>query len=370
MLCPRCNKAMEEVGGTQFTAYACASCGGAYYPHEEFRRHLAFARTLPVDQLPLDELFGRRVQSVFATGGPELACPVCAVAMEPFNYGYDSNVFLGKCPTCGGLWVERGQINQIARYLKGHPVLDHVAEGLVDEERQKQRFDRLAERAGPKRWPLAIPLFTFVPVSNADELPNRPLLTWLLIGLNVLLFFLIVPDWHVAMALVPKEIAHGRRLYSLVSYQFAHAGILHLLGNMLFLRAFGDRVEDRIGRLRFLASYLLLGVVAGLVHVFSDVFSKVPSLGASGAISGVMGMYLVLFPVSTIRVVVFYWTVPVPALLYLVVWFVIQTTIPWTSHVAVAAHLGGFLAGMLFGGVFRSLRVGLPARAGPGANHE
>jgi len=338
MICPRCKKAMGPIGGEQFSALACASCGGAYYPHEEFRRHLEFARTLPLEQLPLDELFGRPVRSVFPTGTPHPRCPVCAVEMEPFNYGY----------------------------VKGHPVLDRFAEGLAEEEREKQQLDRIAEKVAPKRWPLAIPLFTFVPVSDADELPTRPVLTWSLIGLNVLLFLFVVRGWHLAMALVPDEIVQGKRLYSLITHQFAHVSILHLLGNMLFLRAFGDRVEDRIGRLRFLASYLLLGVAAGLAHVFSGVYPDVPCMGASGAISGVMGMYLVLFPVSTIRVVVFYSTLPVPALLYLVIWFVIQTTIPWTSSVAVAAHLGGFLAGMLFGGVFRALRVGLPAHGRQG----
>ncbi len=349
------------MGGERFSACECGSCGGTYYRAEEFRRHLDLARTLPLEHLPLDELLDRKAQSVFADDAPHPACPVCAAEMEPFNYGYDSNVILGKCPECSGLWIERGQINQIARYVKGHPVLDRLAEGLVEEEREKQQFERVAARIRPKRWVLGIPLFTFMPLSDAEELPSKPWMTWGLIAANVLVFLLTI-RYVVGMAMVPVEIVRGEGLYTLITSQFAHAGFWHLLCNMLFLRAFGDRVEDRIGRLRFLGSYLLLGVVAGLAHVFADVHSAVPCVGASGAVSGIMGVYLVLFPITTVRVVLFYWTIPVPALLYLGIWFAVQTTIPFTSNVAVAAHLGGFLAGALLGGVIRALRLGEPGR--------
>ena len=157
--------------------------------------------------------------------------------------------------------------------------------------------------------------------------------------------------------MVPADIRRGFRLYTLITHQFAHAGILHLFLNMVFLCAFGDRVEDRFGPWRLLGLYLVLGVVAGLAHVFIDSRSLVPCVGASGAISGIMGLYLVVFPAGMLRVTVLAArAVRVPAFFYLLLWFAMQVLLPKGGRVAVAAHLGGFLAGAWAGGAIRILR--------------
>jgi len=362
MFCPQCKQTLRVVEEEAFSALLCETCGGVFYPEGEFRKHLELVKTRPQEQVPLNELIGRKALSPLIAGTLPMPCPACETPMKPFNYGYDSNVMLGKCPKCGGLWVEKGQIDQVVRYIKGHPVLDRLADGLMDEQREKQAFERTVERVSPKRSFLAIPLFTFVPVSDADELQVRPVMTWGLVTLNVLLF-LFARRYFLDMAMVPSEILRGERLHTLVTSQFAHVGLWHLLGNMLFLHAFGTRVEDRIGRWRFLGTYLMLGVVAGLAHVFVGAHPDEPCLGASGAIGGIMGAYLLLFPTSSVRVVLLYTTVPIPAIIYLGAWFVMQTLIPFTSNVAVAAHIGGFLAGMVAGVVMRYLGVGEPARA-------
>jgi membrane associated rhomboid family serine protease len=138
---------------------------------------------------------------------------------------------------------------------------------------------------------------------------------------------------------------------------FMHGGIAHLAGNMLYLLVFGDNLEDRMGHLRYLAFYLLCGVIATLAHVGSDyMFGQnhlIPSLGASGAISGVMGGYLLLFPGRSVRVLVFVFPMRLPALIVLGLWIALQIANGTgylggeeASGIAYAAHIGGFIAGL------------------------
>jgi membrane associated rhomboid family serine protease len=148
---------------------------------------------------------------------------------------------------------------------------------------------------------------------------------------------------------------------------FLHGGLFHLLGNMLYLWIFGNNVEDYLGHIKFLGFYLLSGFFAAFIHTLTDLHSQVPMIGASGAIAGVLGAYLVLFPranVSTLFIFfVFFKIIKVPAVLILGLWFVVQLINAGTVGGSVAwyAHVGGFLAGVVlirFFGRRRSYRVG------------
>lgn len=139
----------------------------------------------------------------------------------------------------------------------------------------------------------------------------------------------------------------------LVTSMFLHSGFLHIAGNMLFLWIFGDNVEEYFGHLGYLVFYFVCGIGAGLLHLFFNWHSAIPALGASGAISGVMGAYLVLYPRARVLTLVLIFLVPVPAVLILGYWFVIQFLEGMaslgggpTGGVAVWAHVGGFLIGM------------------------
>jgi rhomboid family protein len=140
----------------------------------------------------------------------------------------------------------------------------------------------------------------------------------------------------------------------LVTSMFLHSGIAHILGNMLFLWIFGDNVEDFYGHVTYLLFYLACGVGSGLFHVLFNLHSALPAIGASGAISGVMGAYLLLYPRSRILTLVFVFLVPIPAVIILGGWFVMQFlsaigSLGMTTSGGVAwwAHVGGFLMGML-----------------------
>ncbi len=146
----------------------------------------------------------------------------------------------------------------------------------------------------------------------------------------------------------------------LLTSMFLHSGFLHLAGNMLFLWIFGDNVEDCFGHFAYLLFYLVCGVGAGLLHVLFNLHSSLPALGASGAISGVMGAYLILYPRERILTLVFIFLVPIPAIFILGYWFLLQflsgvSTLGATASGGVAwwAHVGGFLMGALLATVTR-----------------
>jgi len=157
--------------------------------------------------------------------------------------------------------------------------------------------------------------------------------------------------------MIPQEVVHGQSLYTLVTSMFMHADWFHLLGNMLFLYIFGDNVEDIFGHGGYLAFYIACGLAAALTHILSLYLGltypadfSVGVLGASGAISGVLGAYFVLFPKAKILTWVAYFILPIPAVLFLGFWFILQ----WLfglfeigSEIAYWAHIGGFITGMV-----------------------
>jgi rhomboid family protein len=200
-----------------------------------------------------------------------------------------------------------------------------------------------------------------------DDTSRRtiPLVTYALIALNVLFFFVelsggdaFVETW----AFVPRRFLAnpGGNFLTLFTSMFMHAGWLHLGGNMLYLWIFGDNVEDRFGHIKFIIFYLLCGLAATFAQLAFSLGSNVPNLGASGAIAGVLGAYILLFPQGTVKVLQGQRVVPVPALIVIGIWFVLQFFSGVGSianaaqgGVAYMAHIGGFLAGFVLTFLFR-----------------
>ncbi len=223
-----------------------------------------------------------------------------------------------------------------------------------------------------------------MPIGDDDSgVMSFPLVTLLLIAANVLVFFLqlaqgpnieqFVMQWSV----VPLEYSERTDLapqipgpfwITLFSSMFMHGGWLHLGGNMLYMWIFGDNVEDAMGRGKFLVFYLLCGIAAAFAQILVNPHSQIPSLGASGAISGVLGAYLVMFPGRRVRVLLLRTITYMPAIVVIGMWIVLQlisgigqvAQTEETGGVAYAAHVGGFVAGLLLVWVFRS-RTRMPA---------
>jgi len=202
-----------------------------------------------------------------------------------------------------------------------------------------------------------------------------PLVTYALIALNALFFFVELSGgdaFVLKWAFVPRRFladpfADARTLFSSM---FMHAGWLHLGGNMLYLGIFGDNVEDRFGHFRYLIFYLLCGLAATAAQLFFSVGSSVPNLGASGAIAGVLGAYFLMFPQRRVRVLLYTQVTEVPALIVIGLWFVLQLFSSVGSlaaaeraggGVAYMAHVGGFVAGLVLGLLFRGSRGAIEA---------
>lgn len=198
---------------------------------------------------------------------------------------------------------------------------------------------------------------------NNSDRRTFPLITYALIALNVLFFFveLIGGDTFIGnWAFVPSRFLANPPgdFLTLFTSMFMHAGWLHLGGNMLYLWIFGDNVENRFGHIKFLIFYLICGLAATFAQLAFSTGSNVPNLGASGAIAGVLGAYVVMFPKGMVSVLQGSRVIPVPALIVIGLWFVIQIfssigSITETGGVAYIAHVGGFLAGVLLAFVFR-----------------
>ncbi len=220
-----------------------------------------------------------------------------------------------------------------------------------------------------------------------SERSMTPYVTWGLIAANVLVFLYQVanPAFEWGYSVVPYEITHGTDLtgplrignssielypgptpiyLTLFFAMFMHGDLLHIGGNMLYLWIFGDNVEDRMGHVKFIIFYLLCGLLASGAHIFFSPNSRIPSLGASGAIAGVLGAYLVLFPHQRVRVLVplgiFSSLTELPALIVIGLWGLLQFISGFGSigveggGVAYMAHVGGFVAGLLLVLVFRN----------------
>jgi membrane associated rhomboid family serine protease len=222
---------------------------------------------------------------------------------------------------------------------------------------------------------------------NSDR-TRTPFVNYAFIGINILVFVLLQglggnDAFNYAFSLVPREITTGVDItgtqlisdslgnvgrithyatplpvyFNFLSSMFMHGGFMHLFGNMLFLWVFGDNLEDRLGHVRYGIFYLLCGFAAALAQVVLDTESIIPMLGASGAISGILGGYILLFPHRRVKAIIFNFFTEVPAFVALGIWIVYQLVLGYmtpagTGGVAYAAHIGGFLAGVILIKIF------------------
>ncbi len=226
-----------------------------------------------------------------------------------------------------------------------------------------------------------------IPIRDTAPSQNYPFVTLALIGANVLVYLIEMtqgPELNRFLhlyGLVPARYTVDRiaayytlpqQLFAFFSFMFLHGGFWHLLGNMWSLYIFGDNVEDHLGPIRYIVFYLLCGLASGLSHMLLNLHSTVATIGASGAIAGVMGAYFLLHPnakiLTLIPIVFIPWFIEIPAFIFLGFWFVLQFINAAGSQagsggVAWWAHIGGFICGMLFLKAFARLpATGMTAR--------
>ncbi len=212
------------------------------------------------------------------------------------------------------------------------------------------------------------------PIGDTDVRKSGPaILTIVFLILNIVVFVLELSvgaegleQFFRQYGVVPTQVVQGQQLYTLLTSMFIHGGWMHLISNMLFLMVFGDNIEATLGKLPYMLFYLVGGLVASAAHILVNLESTMPSVGASGAIAAILGAYIVMFPHSRVKVLYFSWlgmgVTRVTAVLFLGFWALSQflngvaslgAETAQTGGVAVWAHIGGFVCGLVVGFLFK-----------------
>jgi membrane associated rhomboid family serine protease len=325
--CPRCRqRPLERCSHDEHLVEVCPRCAGLWCEPASWDREKLGPppATAPdsahVDHRPADRLF----------------CPRCRSPLTALQIGGDQGCELDQCPRCAGVWFDNGEWEQI--------------EAVRSLQKQEAELDR------PTTWgEWAFQFFIGLPV-EFNVAPRRfPAVTCGLVGICVAVFLVqlavgeaVWTQW----AMVPADIVAGRKLYTLFTNVFLHGGWFHLIGNMYFLYILGDNVEDVLGRPRYLVFYLVCGLASDGLEIALNPGGQIPTLGASGAIAGVMAAYVVLFREARLTFMLVFWQFKVPAWLWLGFWFGFQLLGAFVdrsgeaSGVGFLAHVGGFVAGL------------------------
>jgi membrane associated rhomboid family serine protease/Zn-finger nucleic acid-binding protein len=310
-----------------------------------------------------------------ATGIAHRPCPRCSGRLEEATLAGPGSLLLDECSRCGGLFFDAGELGRLRRHKAA--VRRAAAEAdtrmLREFAERKRRRQRGSITDGnievESAWDSNDNLLAYLlelPVEEDSSHERRPYGLFAIVGMiaAVWLWQLASPEssW-LRLAAVPRDIAAGRNLYTLLTAAFLHGGWLHVLGNLYFLWTFGDNVEDRLGTWAFLAWYLVWALAGSAAFV---VFARpadqsAPGLGASGAIAGVMGAYLVLFPRRRLILrlggfLAWAYVWKVPAWTYLIFWAGLElvSATRGLPEIGWWAHLGGFAAGALVGICYRT----------------
>ncbi len=357
MRCPFCSGKLVEVESKSAFIDICSDCQGIWFDSGEF---VDFIKSLTESeeispQTP--QLFiPAAVKTVFTVKEKDKICPRCNQPMQRFNYAYDSNVFLDKCLRCGGMWADRNEIKEVVKYIKRDGRIEKIMARFIEKDPALTALEDLAKLGNARRYSLL-----GIPIGDELVAKKFPKITLSIIGLCTLIYiceviFISDPVSFVQkFGSIPAKILKGEAFYSLFTSIFLHGSILHLLGNMFFFWIFSDNVEDRFSSLGYMVFYLTCGLIANFAHIFfaSGPVSSLPAIGASGAISGVMGAYFVFYPLARIRFFAITHSFHLPASLYLGIWFLYQLLYAAmdfstaSTNVAWFAHIGGFLFGVL-----------------------
>ncbi len=307
------------------------------------------------------------------TQGEVLSCPACPGQMTGFQVPWDGrSVVVDHCGTCGALFLDKGEGEKLVAIVQ-QAESQGAFSGARDKLGKKTKpmrptYDVEAELTDAQdstdKPPLPVyifQIFTGMPVEVWNPVRHSAMWTRGLTAVLGILFFCSIgisvglgSQENIEralgyLALIPQNILHAERLWTLATHMFLHGGILHLLGNAYFLNVFGDNVEDRLGSHQFFGIFILSGMLGGVFQVIFQADPNIAVVGASGGIAGLMGAYFVLFPRVKVWMVFFFMQFRVPIAFYFAGW-VLVNLLGWYlgGHtIAWWAHLGGFLSGCL-----------------------
>ncbi|MBI5675703.1 MAG: rhomboid family intramembrane serine protease [Nitrospirae bacterium] len=332
---------------------SCSECDGAWFDRNELPQYLSNKADSDWHNVLLNEKQLKTNNDFGFNGGG--FCPKCNQAVEQISIP-DLKIKILKCVGCMGVWIRRCHLQPLTQwYITATPSQKLQ---LKDYDDQADTWE-IEEDA-----PLGASLLGLI----KDDNPTRsfPYTTASLIIINTLIFIycLYLKD-NTFLLMVPASLLSSplTNIHTVFTSMFMHANIFHLIGNMYYLWVFGDNVEDRLGPIKYLSVYLFCGVIADFTHALVTDRPDLPTLGASGAISGILGGYLLLYPKARISAfsLVYFRSIRFtsPAWLYLGVWFFGQQWLNaalGSCGVAWYAHIGGFISGFLILLLLKSLR--------------
>lgn len=361
MNCLQCKEKLKRIIYKGIELDICPRCGGVWFDAEELGRVMKTLETSSAQVLKEFIPAKLKVTTVVSKN-----CPRCQTSLNEFNYAYNSNTYLDRCPKCGGIWADSGEIQQLADYkikAKEKEEMDrNFLKSFQEHERELAMWRDIRDlgsglsRSGFRA--MFLPKI-ILPLSDINPVRIFPKVTFSIIGLNILIFFgmlIFVKDisgFFQQFGLIPVRVLGKEGLFTPISSMFLHAGFLHLFFNMFFFWIFGDNIEEWLGAARFIVFYLIIGLLAGGAYILTYTNSAIPCVGASGAISGIMGGYFILFPQARIRMFCIDRVIALPAFFYLGSWILLQTI--WAtiyrssgvSDIAWTAHIAGFLGGLI-----------------------
>lgn len=369
MNCPACDSILGTKVYHGMMLDVCPTCSGVWFDQRELGDfidlYLENHEDLPDSAIELD----KTVICAWKADEATRRCPGCRQPLKKLNYAYDSNIILDQCSSCNRTWVDGPEVKQLAIYAKGNPKLTKMGASIVKHVAETQQNHELTGAAQALGSTVGIWLFLpkiILPIGDDTKRRRFPAVTLGIVLINVAVLvwmFTSFDDWSpvfAALGFVPKIIMTGQEHFRFITAIFLHSGVLHLLSNSLFLLIFGDNVEDAFGHIRFAAFYLLCGVAGALAFLLPHMASEIPGIGASGAISGVMGAYFVLYPKARVRTFVIFTVISIRAYAFLGIWFAFQLLFcfMYGAHESIgfSAHAGGFAAGIAIALCYRMLK--------------
>ncbi|MFO7958596.1 MAG: rhomboid family intramembrane serine protease [Candidatus Brocadiia bacterium] len=340
--CPKCDQPMNSVSIKGAEIDLCPGCSGMWFDPGELSRAVGFKFKESAD--------GRALAGADRT---EHRCPACAVPLYERDLGDHAGVRIDQCPQCSGIFLDRGELTRVQQHFRraGAPAME--SRPSTPEAEGPTYVDANGGLLAALHYLSGLPLEVDVPQTLFP--PTVMALIIVNIAVLILAYTHGFADWVREFGMVPAEVLRGRRLHTLLTHMFMHGGVVHLVGNMYFLYISGDNIEERFGWHRFLGFFVLCGVVGALAHAVGAGDPQVPAVGASGAISGLLGAYVVFWPRTRFLIRTFwrigFWIRPIeyeiPAWAYLGFWILVQVTYVGMDVPGVAwwAHIGGFLTG-------------------------
>ncbi|HOX45035.1 MAG TPA: rhomboid family intramembrane serine protease [Myxococcota bacterium] len=358
-ICPKCLADLSPLRVEGVELDLCPACRGVWLDPGELARMRGARADLPADQAPL------------TTGARALAsttsiCPRCDGAFETLEFARGTALYIDRCKSCHGIWLDAGELKRIRAVTAQRHGL-----GLDSPPPADARLRDLArpvEAGGSSPGVYLFQLLTALPVEVDAPRERFPLVTLGLVLACAVTFLyqafgVTDPEaFLAAWAFLPAQVSQGRELQGLWTHMFLHGGLLHLLGNMYFLWLFGDNVEDRLNRFLYLVFFVTCGLGAAGLHAWITSEPGIPTLGASGAVSGVMGAYLLLYPRRKMYQVLWFFQFKVSVGFYLFFWLGLQLVYASLGMPGVAwwAHVGGFGVGAGLLWLFRRLGLVRP----------